>query len=96
MQVLGVLVDGGSCLGAAIAFHVVELKGINAEFAGDAFERNPIVDLFRCVIAHIFNCSPSGRTRLGREMLVFWLEARKPTTRERPLADSRNFFAANG
>ena len=71
MQALGVLIDGGSCLGAAVAFHVVELKRIHAEFAGDAFERNPVVDLFSCVIAHIFIVVLLEDIRLGRRCRPF-------------------------
>ena len=54
MQVLGVLIDGGSCLGAAIAFQMVELKRINTEFACNAFERDTVADLFSGVITHSF------------------------------------------
>ena len=82
MQALGVLIDGGSCLGAAVAFHVVELKRIHAEFAGDAFERNPVVDLLSCVIAHIFIVVLLEDIRLGRRCRPFgyrrrtnWLHA---------------------
>lgn len=95
MQVLGVFIDGGSCLGAAIAFPVVELKRINAEFAGDAFERNPVVDLFRCVIAHIFNCSPAGRTPLGQRCWSFgWKHGSRRRTRE--ACGFAELFAVNG
>jgi hypothetical protein len=65
MQVLGVLVDGGSCLGAAVAFHMVELKRIDTEVAGDAFERDAVVDLFSCVIAHMLIVVLLAETRLG-------------------------------
>jgi hypothetical protein len=82
MQALGVLIDGGSCLGAAVAFHVVELKRIHAEFAGDAFERNPVVDLLSCVIAHIFIVVLLEDIRFGRRCWPFgyrrrtnWLHA---------------------
>jgi hypothetical protein len=71
VQVLGVLVDGGSSLGAAVAFHMVELKRIDTEVTSDAFERDAVVDLFRCVITHILNCSPSGGNLFGQKVLAF-------------------------
>ncbi len=71
MQALGVLIDGGSRLGAAIAVHVVEFKRIDAEFAGDAFEPNPVVDLFRCVIAHIFIVVLLAEIRLRKRCWPF-------------------------
>ena len=74
MKALGMLIDGGSCLGAAVALHMIELKRIDAEFAHDALERNPVVDLFGCVIAHIFDCSLSGGDSLGHEVLALWLK----------------------
>ena len=52
MEVLGVLIEGGSCLGAAVAFHMVQLKRIDTEFASDTFERDAVVYLFSCVVAH--------------------------------------------
>jgi hypothetical protein len=78
MQALGVLIDGGSCLGAAVAFHMVELKRIDAEFAGDAFERDAVVDLFSCVIAHISIVVLLANIRLGRRCWPFGCRHWKP------------------
>ena len=78
MESFGVLIHGGSCLGAAVAFHMVELKRIHAEFASHAFERDAVADLLGCVVAHCFIVIHVARTTFEQQGLAFRRKALKP------------------
>ena len=52
MLIPDMLIDSRSCLGTAIALGVVEIKGMDSEFADGAFERDATVQRLGSVIAH--------------------------------------------
>ena len=46
------LIDSGRRLSAAIALGVVEIHGMNGEFADRALELKAVIERLRCVITH--------------------------------------------
>jgi hypothetical protein len=52
MQFPHMLIDRGGCLCATVAFSVVEIKGVNSEFADCAFEGDAAIQRLSGVITH--------------------------------------------
>jgi hypothetical protein len=59
MQQGNMLIDRCCGLRAAVAIHVLEIKGRTSMIAEGAFECRTAIHWFRCVISHICNRSPS-------------------------------------
>jgi hypothetical protein len=71
MQFPGMLIDGCGGLGAAVAFGVVELKGVDGVVAGNALKRNAAVHGLGGVIAHKVIVVRSGARPRGKRCWPF-------------------------
>ena len=64
MQFFGMLSYGRRCLGAAVAFRVIEIHGGDRVLAENAVERNAAVQRLGGVVAHTFIVA--SRPKRGR------------------------------
>ncbi len=79
MQLSDMIIDSSSSLRAPVALGVIEIKGVDSEFANGAFERDTAVQRFGGVVAHTLIIVFCFGKRFGQEELALRvLPARQP------------------